>query len=496
MKRTTERRASFTGTVAAMAARNRIWMAMASVVVLAAGMYFAGRSGTDYKAYSNDFNVYYFASREMLSGRSPYDQRLKPWTPYLYPPLLAELITPLALLPLPVAAYIWWLVNVSATIAAAAIAARLVRSAYSARAANCDSSGPEHADAARWTVQYPMVIAAVSLVVLGRFSLDCFAMGQVNPIVTFLAIAHVYFYARRRRGMSVLTLALASVLKIGPLLFVVYHLLMGRVRYSLLCIALVGSIALVSFALLGNQSMTAMRTFYHQTIQNGQGFDLSYSGNQSLRGAELRLLNEPEPDNRKTTDPLVIAFSAVFLLAAAWRARSRYGSAPTKQDTGVLSPAKDVNAATEPTARSSLTRKSLAAPYEHSDPNGFALEAAAIAPFFCLMVMLSPLGWKNHFVILLLPVAILIGRAARSVGQCVRSAATPGSKSVMAPILRSTLRSLLRSPAAISIFLAFFAFNFTSPAIIGKAWAERADSYSLIFFTTALIYLALIFTES
>src|SRR5215475_4522138 len=78
---------------------------------LLSGFFFASKSGNNPEVYSNDFNVYYHAAREIIDGRDPYASSLSDWTPYIYPPLLAELLVPLALLPLSVAAYIWFLIN-------------------------------------------------------------------------------------------------------------------------------------------------------------------------------------------------------------------------------------------------------------------------------------------------------------------------------------------------------------------------------------------------
>src|SRR2546427_7533946 len=75
------------------AAKPRIVRALFVVLVLSvlsSGIYFAHRSGTNAEVYSNDFNVYYQAAKEIQAGRDPYNKSLGDWTPYLYPPLLAE----------------------------------------------------------------------------------------------------------------------------------------------------------------------------------------------------------------------------------------------------------------------------------------------------------------------------------------------------------------------------------------------------------------------
>ena len=95
------------------------------LAVLLGGIYFANRSGSNPHTYKNDFNVYYFSASEVLEGKTPYENSLGEWTPYLYPPLLAELLAPIALLPLPVAAYLWFLVNAFSLFAALRMSARL-----------------------------------------------------------------------------------------------------------------------------------------------------------------------------------------------------------------------------------------------------------------------------------------------------------------------------------------------------------------------------------
>ena len=136
--------------------------------VLLGGLYFARQSGANPDAYSNDFNVYYHAAREVMGGGDPYEHSLGDWTAYIYPPLLAELIVPLALLPLPVAAYLWFLISAASIVAAAWMSARLV-SDKRGRAA------PDHrlTESTLWWG----AIAAFAVVLVLRFVLDTFNLA-------------------------------------------------------------------------------------------------------------------------------------------------------------------------------------------------------------------------------------------------------------------------------------------------------------------------------
>src|SRR5205085_8411083 len=154
----------------------RVLVALAIIIVLASGVYFARQSGTNPHKYENDFNVFYFAASELLDGRDPYQESLHPWTPYLYPPVLAELMMPLGLLPLPVAAYVWFLVSLSAAVVAARMSAALAdlrasSESETARAAPAHSAGGGKHRSVTWIAdpdRRRSLIAALAAVILLR----------------------------------------------------------------------------------------------------------------------------------------------------------------------------------------------------------------------------------------------------------------------------------------------------------------------------------------
>jgi hypothetical protein len=387
--------------LAARSRRARVALVLVAAATLGGGLYFARQSGTDPGAYGNDFNVYYFAAREVAAGRDPYERSLGQWTPYIYPPLLAELMIPLAQLPLPVAAYLWFLISAAATVAAAWMSAGLTGDDRRA------------------------LIAAAALAVLARFVLDNFSLGQVNAVTTALAVAHVYLFAKDRKLASAFALALAISIKLTPAILLAYHLARRRVRFTLACAGLLVGVTALSLLPFGASAPDVLGRFVDRTIRNEQGYDLAYPGNQSLRGAVERLkADSPEAverrdegSTRKPADAttMLISLSLVALAGlAAWRARS---------------------------------------------------EVAASAPFFCCMVMLSPLSWKAHFVMLLLPVAYLLCLA----------------------LSRQKRRSWFVVAALVA---AFALFNLTSPKVVGVAAAEWADAHSLVFAGAAIVYAA------
>jgi hypothetical protein len=182
----------------------------------------------------------------------------------------------------------------------------------------------------------------------------------------------------------------------------------------------------LSFLPFGVNGPETFRVFASRTLRNDQGYDFAYSGNQSLRGTVARLrsrTDEMSPsnadENRQPGEPLTMLISLALIAVAIFAAsRSRN-------------------------------------------------EFEGAAPFFCCMVMLSPLSWKAHYVILLLPAAYLASSLNKGSG-----------------------KSRYIAPTAIGV--SFILFNLTSPHVIGLAAAEWADSHSLVLAGALLIFIACI----
>ncbi|MEN3331251.1 MAG: alpha,2-mannosyltransferase [Blastocatellia bacterium] len=417
----------------------RVFVALAIVAVLVSGVYFARQSGTNPQKYENDFNVFYFAASELLDGRDPYQESLHAWTPYLYPPVLAELMMPLALLPLPIAAYVWFLVSLSAAVAAARMSASL---ASLPGDEETETPGePTTRPLAQPTRRFVILITdlakrrsfiswLVALILL-RFILDNFKLGQVNLIITALGVAHVYFYATNRKRWSVAAFALAVAIKLTPGLLLAYHLAKRRWRYATVCAACSGLLMAASFLPFGARAPATFNVFFNRTVRNQQGFDLAYGGNQSLRGFVARLTDQTKAaDHAQVSDPrtddavrqpssaLTLALAAILLIIAV--------------------------------AAAAVARS----------------EIAAAAPLFCCMVMLSPLSWKAHFVILILPVAFVIQSALEE---------------------SSIIRQRLLLVALIAVF---GLSNLTSKNLFGEGFAAWTDARSLVLAAAFIVYLA------
>jgi hypothetical protein len=96
-------------------------------------------------------------------------------------------------------------------------------------------------------------------------------------------------------------------------------------------------------------------------------------------------------------------------------------------------------------------------------------ELSAVAPFFCCAVLLSPLSWKAHFIMLILPLVLL------------------GGAMLNAP--RTQRRFIAGTLVAV-----FVLFNLTSPRVIGIGAAEWSDAHSLVFAGGLLVLIACVST--
>ena len=374
---------------------------------LLSGFFFASKSGDNPEVYSNDFNVYYHAAREIIDGRDPYASSLSDWTPYIYPPLLAELLVPVALLPLTIAAYIWFLINAVSIVLAAFLSVTLL------------STDTRSVASPRETDLWKEVISVGAVLLVFRFVLDTFVLGQVNALVVALAVAHIYLYHRERRFISAIVLAIAISIKLTPALLVVYHLARMRFKFAIACTGIVVAVTIASLLPFGVSGSDVFQMFLRRTVKNEQGYDFSYSGNQSLRGAIARLRVSSEEmksseDARNTIDWGTIVGSILLLSLGAFAARR-------------------------------VTN-----------------ELGAVAPFFCAFVLVSPLSWKAHYV-------VLIPAAARLLYEAVGSQ----KRAIVMP----------------AYLAAFGLFNLTSQRIIGVAAAEWADQRSLVLVGALIVFI-------
>lgn len=226
------------------------------------------RSGTTPERYGNDFTVFYAAARQAWLTGNPYDIPIRAATPYLYPPLFAQLLIPLAWLPLPVAAFLWAAGNVVAS-----------GWLWQQMRQVLPSTRPSHRTPVWWWL------------VLGPVLLGNFLLGQVNLWIAAAVTFALLTDAHRRHAVSGgLALATAVSIKLSPALLLPYFI--GRRAWRLLgwWVVWMALGQALSYMALGANWWTILHDWYREIILQGWQFDFAVASNQSLYGALRRVV--------------------------------------------------------------------------------------------------------------------------------------------------------------------------------------------------------------
>jgi len=180
----------------------RVWALAVLAAAIAIGVVAVHKQVRD----GNDFPIYWNAARDLLAGRSPYDVN-SGLHGYVYLPWFALTMVPFALLPLPVAATCWYVLN-------------LVFTFFAGRAL----LGSLHA--ARVPAR-PLVLALAALPLAALFH-DNLVLGQANLFVLWLVALGIRAALRpgsvEHRGLPI---GLAAALKM-PAAVLALPLLFGR----------------------------------------------------------------------------------------------------------------------------------------------------------------------------------------------------------------------------------------------------------------------------
>ena len=309
---------------------------------------------------------------------------------YAYPPAMAMLAVPLAQLPFRWSLGGWYLTNVAATVATVTCAWRL-------------TGGPSLSRlVAPWNYIY-----CLGLLLASRFLLAPLENQQFDVVITAILYAGCLALWRGRDTLAGLALGTAAAMKCTPLLFAPYLLWRGKWRSAaLMLFALVAINRLPDFLWPrpegGSYLGDWIGTFLIKVAKTAPGvWDSDLILNQSLSGLVNRLLQSGLPlstiqlpsalASLPTTTVAAIrlltyGLSVALLLVTAWTFGARGQNRSVPSVTGAIVPWSDLRT---------------------------GIEAAALV---CLMLLLSPMSGKAHYVVLVLP-CMLLARAVVE-GRC------------------------------------------------------------------------------
>jgi hypothetical protein len=303
---------------------------------------------------------------------------------YAYPPAMAMLAVPLAQLPFRWSLGGWYLANVAATIAAVTCAWRL-------------TGGPPLDRLVRpWSAIYWL-----GLLLASRFLLAPLENQQFDVVITAILYAGCLALWRGHDTLAGFALGMAAAMKCTPLLFAPYLLWRGKWRSTLLMLFTVVAInRLPDFfwprADGGSYLGDWVGTFLIKVAKTAPGvWESDLILNQSLSGLVNRWLQSGLPlsaaqlPSALTLLPattvaairlLTYGLSGALLLVTAWTFLPRGPNRCLQSVTGAIVPWSELHA---------------------------GIEVSALA---CLMLLLSPMSSKAHYVVLVLP-CMLLARA-------------------------------------------------------------------------------------
>jgi hypothetical protein len=209
-----------------------------------------------------DLHVYYGAVRWAQAGQPLYEFSAENGDPFTYPPFAAVVFWPMGWLPESAVRAVW-LAAVSAAVAAIAVV-------LSRRWERIEHRG------------FFAAITACALIASAPVQSNL-RFGQVSVFVVLLALADALELTPPRwRGVLI---GLAAAIKLTPLLFVVFLLLVGRRRDSMRAVAAFAGAAVVAAVLLPGDSLAFWTKTLFTTSRIG---DLASLGNQSLHALLAR----------------------------------------------------------------------------------------------------------------------------------------------------------------------------------------------------------------
>jgi alpha-1,2-mannosyltransferase len=262
------------------------------VAVLVLPFVIAGGSFAPWHPSTIDLEVYVYAVRDMLAGRDIYATVTPGWLLYfIYPPIAAILMVPLAFGP-----YAFWQLVWTAGLVVAQQS--VLRRCTPLRG-------------------WRLALVGIAVVLAVEPVRTTLGYGQVNTLLMALVVADLLPDApgERRRIPRGTLIGLAAAIKLTPALFVVFAFLIGRRR-----IAVTAIVSFLVATAIGAVLLFDETAAFFGGLAGGDTRTASplYVGNQSLLGVFVRL-----GDSTRLTTVVGLAVAAVVallgtLVAAHW----------------------------------------------------------------------------------------------------------------------------------------------------------------------------------
>jgi alpha-1,2-mannosyltransferase len=268
-----------------------------------------------------DLRTYRAIGWAMLHGIDPYGTVPGTALAFVYTPFAAWLFTPLALFP-PLAPIRWQFFALLWSFASLALLAWTIR-----RTLLLAPGWAAPPNGARTTAA---VIASVALAIAGGPISDHLGFGQIN--IALMAVCFYDFVGPRNRSRRIpqgVLIGLAAAVKLTPAIFVIYLLLTRRLRAA--GVAIASAIAVTTAAAV--VSAHASRVYFLGLIWHLESRvsmeNPETIGNQSLKGALVRLVPDQLVSPLWVAAVLVAGIGGLWLSRMAWQRRGDIAGACT-----------------------------------------------------------------------------------------------------------------------------------------------------------------------
>ncbi len=238
-----------------------------------------------------DFPVYYLAGRSLLRGSLDlYSPSFSggPVQDYRYPPVFVLIFSPLSTLSYQVAAYLWYLLSVGASVMSVVVLRRFIKNS------GLIGGSAEKVRAEVWII---------ALLAVGPYFVLTLHYGNVHPMVIALLFGSFYLALQNRIPVAALLMAFAVTIKLTPLLVLPYFALKKQWRYLGLTAVFVVALNLLPAVYFGTRkNWELLETWYQHVVVNQEFHELNTAVNLSLKGQLRRYLTQVDYTQRVTTD--------------------------------------------------------------------------------------------------------------------------------------------------------------------------------------------------
>lgn len=347
----------------------RIFYAFMAVCILLLGALAVYRAAFN-DVQRTDYTVYTAAGQALLDHKDIYlAENARGWR-YVYPPPFAILLAPLARMPLALGALLWTVLTLAAIGACAIMSAALLGNTPLRRK--------------------PHLLYGLPLLCVASLLISGILRSQASPFMYFFMIAAFYFHLKNRPAAAGFSLACAALLKVFPLVLIVYFIARRQWRAVL---ATAATLALLGIALpslyWGWQFNLDQIARWIDVVSHPAVMDNADRAQLALYG---QLLDTAKPRNQSLESLLLtlglparlahyaVAASAAAMLAAMWAAMRRIPFS-----AGAAAPG--------------------------GQPAPRMAENLLCGAFVCWSLLISPIAETHYFGALLLPITLLAGCA-------------------------------------------------------------------------------------